>query len=94
MSEDESILGIWCIPCYNNPDGIIYSNEVCERLASMKTTKDFRIFWDNAYVVHHLYGDKDDKAAFLIFFHCVRSMNASRVFEFASTSKRYFAGAS
>lgn len=95
VSEDESILGIWCIPCYSNPDGIVYSNEVCERLASMKTkAKDFRIFWDNAYVVHHLYGDKDKQGSIPdILSLCEKYGNASRVFEFASTSKVTFAGA-
>ncbi|HPE38775.1 MAG TPA: aminotransferase, partial [Bacillota bacterium] len=59
VKNDASILGMWAMPLYSNPDGYIYSEKVCRRLASMETkAPDFRILWDNAYVVHHLYDDK------------------------------------
>ncbi len=94
LVKDESVKGMWAIPCYSNPDGIVYSQEVCERLASMKTAaKDFRIFWDNAYVVHHLYEDEALQAKIPdILSLCEKAGNPSRVYEFASTSKITFAG--
>lgn len=91
VAEDESIKGIWCVPKYSNPTGAVYSDEVVERLASMDTkADDFRIFWDNAYTVHHL----DDKPARLknILTACKKAGNSERVFIFGSTSKVAFAG--
>jgi len=92
VSEDPSILGMWAMPLYSNPDGYIYSPEVCRRLASMKTAaKDFRILWDNAYVVHHLYeGFKGTVPDILSL--CREAGNHNRVYEFASTSKISYAG--
>jgi aspartate/methionine/tyrosine aminotransferase len=90
-AEDESIKGIWCVPKYSNPTGTVYSDEVVERLASMPTkASDFRIFWDNAYTVHHL----DHKPALLknILAACKQAGNSERVFIFGSTSKVTFAG--
>lgn len=90
-AEDESVKGIWCNPMYSNPTGIIYSDEVVKRLAKMETkAKDFRIFWDNAYAVHHLY---EENKLLNILEECKKAGNPDRVFIFASTSKISFAGA-
>ena len=89
--SDDTIKGIWCVPLYSNPTGAIYSDEVVFRLASMKTAaEDFRLFWDNAYCVHHLTETKYKIRN--IIRECEKAGNPDRVFEFASTSKITFPG--
>ena len=94
LVKDEKVKGIWCVPCYSNPDGIVYSEETCERLAKMETAApDFRIFWDNAYVVHHLSSDRSEWGKLPDMLSLCESYgHANRVYEFASSSKITFAG--
>jgi DNA-binding transcriptional MocR family regulator len=90
VADDDSIKGIWCVPKYSNPTGVVYSNAVVERLASMPAkADDFIIFWDNAYVVHHL----GEKPAGLknILAACKKAGHPDRVLIFGSTSKISFA---
>ena len=88
---DESIKGIWCVPKYSNPTGAVYADEVVDRLASMHVkAADFRIFWDNAYAVHHL-NDNPPRLKNILT-ACQKAGNPERVFIFGSTSKIAFAG--
>lgn len=92
VASDPSIKGIWCIPKYSNPTGTVYSAAVVERFAAMKTAaEDFRIFWDNAYAVHHLTAEQVSIANILE--RCAAHQYPNRAFVFASTSKITFAGA-
>ena len=92
VANDESIKGIWVVPKYGNPTGTSVADEVVERLAKMDTAaNDFRIFWDNAYTVHHLSGNVD--VIKNIFTECKAAGNEDRVFILGSTSKITFAGA-
>lgn len=92
VAEDESIKGIWSVPKYSNPTGTTYSDEVVDRFAKMKAkAPDFRIFWDNAYAVHHL-TERPDRLKNL-FEACKMAGNPDRVLIFSSTSKISFAGA-
>lgn len=91
VKEDASIKGIWCVPLHSNPQGVCYSDQTVEALASMETAApDFRIFWDNAYGVHHIYEDVPLKN---ILEECERFGHPDRAYYFFSTSKITFPGA-
>lgn len=90
VAQDASIKGMWCVPKYSNPTGTVYSATVIERLAAMKTAPDFRLFWDNAYAVHHLTDERVEIANILE--QCAKYGHPNRAFVFASTSKITLAG--
>ena len=91
VASDASIKGMWCMPKYSNPTGITFSDAAIERLAAMKTaTPDFRLFWDNAYAVHHLTPERMEIANILEL--CAKHGHANRALVFASTSKITLAG--
>ena len=90
LETDDSIRGMWCVPVYSNPTGAVYSVEVARALASLPAAADFRLFWDNAYAVHHLTDERPEPIDILAL--AAEAGNPDRPLIFASTSKVTYPG--